>query len=283
MECPICLEDLINKECIVVDCNHIFHKKCIFYANKDKSINRCSLCRTEITIPEITKISKRVKIIDNYTQMIISDVVNLMDGEEDYQFEKLLYSDVVKKSWFVMGSFALFLYMKYIKEQEYNHNFSDIDIYTFQDYIMFDKKLIYVKTEKEEKESDKKKSKTIEYIKTIEIGTQMEFTKIKSLDIESEIYKEQKSSLMDTKTKTTIDYIKISKTDNIKKTFKDIFKTFDISCCKIAARIIREKEDTYKLKFYIDKAFYYDTYKDKSNIKRIMKYKNRGFDLSVEE
>lgn len=281
MECPICLEDLINKECIVVDCNHIFHKKCIYYANKDKSINRCSLCRTEITIPEITKISKKITIHDSYTQLILADLVNLMDGEEDYQFEKILYSDIVKKSWFVMGSFALFLYMRYIKDKVYDHNYSDIDVYTFQDYITFDKKLICVKNEKET-DLDKNKSNIIDYIRRIEIGTQMEFTKIKSLYIENEEYNEQKSSLMDNKTKTKIDFIKISKTGDIKQTFRKIFKTFNISCCKIAARIIREKENTYKLKFYIDKAFYYDTYTE-SDVKRIMKYKYRGFNLTFEE
>ena len=282
MECPICLEDLITKECIIVDCNHIFHKKCIYYANKDKSINKCSLCRAEITIPEITKISKKITIDDKKTQQIMTDLINLMDGEEDYQFEKILYSGIIQKSWVVMGSFALFLYMRYIKEKSYDHNYSDIDVYTFQDYVTFNKKLICVKKEEKTSNSDKKKTNIINYIKRIELVNQIEFTKVKSLDIENEEFKEQKNALMDAKTKTIIDFIKIAKTNDIKKTFRDIFKTFNISCCKIAARIIREDENTYKIKFYIDKSFYYDTYHYLDE-KRIMKYKYRGFDLEYEE
>lgn len=287
MDCPICLENLINKECIIVDCNHIFHKKCIYYANKDKSENRCSLCRSNITIPDITKISKKIILEDSYVQSILTDIVDLMDGKQNYEFEKILYTDTIQKSWFILGSFALFLYKRIIEEKcDYNHNYSDIDIYTFQDYINFNKKFICLKNLKNT-DSDKLKSDLIEYIKTINFTNLMQFSRIKTLDFDNQdLYKEEKiESVLDSTSQLKIDFIKIQKSNTIKETLIKIFKTFTISCCKIAVRIVREDENIYKFKFYIDKSFYYNTYKkvDKHWPQTVKKYKFRGFDLTPEE
>jgi hypothetical protein len=289
MECSICLEELINKESIVVDCNHIFHKRCIFYANKDKSINKCSLCRGVITIPDIIKIKKRVNITDTYTQGIIDDIVNLMDGEtNELEFQKYFYNDTINKSWFVVGSFALFLFKKYIKEEEYEHNYTDVDIYTFQDYIFHNEKFISMST-------FPMKPKTeflpdfIEYIKKIEIENKLEFSRIKSIKINEENGKENldtKSTVVESTSEIKINYVKIVElNDSIKNILKNIFKTYDVSCCRLGVRIIREENAVYTFKFYIDKSFYYNTYKvkDEYTLQKVLKYKFRGINLVEEE
>jgi hypothetical protein len=44
MECPICLNEINNKECIVkTKCNHSFCKTC--YEKNLKKNNKCSICR----------------------------------------------------------------------------------------------------------------------------------------------------------------------------------------------------------------------------------------------
>ncbi len=287
MECSICLEDLINEECVIVDCNHIFHKRCIYYANKDKSINKCSLCRGSITIPDIMKLKKTVHVTDTYTQGIIDDIVNLMDGEtNELEFQKYFYNDTINKSWFVTGSFALFLFKKYIKEEDYEHNYTDIDIFTYQDYIMHNRKFISVSTlpiSKTETLPD-----FIEYIKHIDIENILEFSRIKSIKIndEDEQNLDTKTTVVSSTSITKINYAKIAYlNDSAKNILKNIFKTYDVSCCKIGARIIREEESVYTFKFYIDKAFYYNTYKikDKYTIQKVLKYRFRGFDLVEEE
>ena len=288
MECSICLEDLINEECTVVDCNHIFHKRCIYYANKDKSVNKCSLCRSEITIPDIIKIKKKIDLKDTYTQGIIDDVINIMDGENtELEFQKYFYNDTINKSWFVLGSFALFLYKKYIKEEDYEHNYTDIDVYTFQDYIVHKNNFISISTMEDIKQENNQE--IVEYKKMIEIENKMEFSRIKSIKInESNVIEELdiKSSVLESTCTTKVNFIKMLYSNyNIKNIFKNIFKKYDISCCKLAVRIIREGDGVYTLKFYIDKGFYYNTYKimDKYTIQKVLKYRFRGFDLIQEE
>jgi hypothetical protein len=45
-DCPICLESICKKEIIVTDCNHCFHKKCLF--KHVFHIENCPICRTDI-------------------------------------------------------------------------------------------------------------------------------------------------------------------------------------------------------------------------------------------
>jgi hypothetical protein len=41
-DCPICLE-VLNKNIVVTDCRHCFHKECLFIHNREK--NTCPICR----------------------------------------------------------------------------------------------------------------------------------------------------------------------------------------------------------------------------------------------
>ena len=291
MDCSICLENLLSRECIVLDCNHIFHKKCIYYANKDKSENKCSLCRSIVTIPNITKIKTRAVISDSYTQSIINDVVCLMDGNDTTaEFEKYFYSDIVKKSWFVSGGFALFLYKRLIElDESYNHSYSNINIYTFQDYIIFKDKCIHV-NDFESSDNKYVRSDLIEYVKSINIDSKLEFSKIKTISINgNSLDKNQKISVIETTGCLPIDFIRLNNnsTENVyglKNILIDVFKKIDLSCCKIAVRIVREQENEYTFKFYIDKAFYYEKYKVlyKDTEERVIKYRYRGFTLDEE-
>lgn len=45
-DCPICLENIVKKEIIVTECNHCFHKKCLFNSLTVK--NTCPICRSTI-------------------------------------------------------------------------------------------------------------------------------------------------------------------------------------------------------------------------------------------
>lgn len=45
MECPICLEPLINERTSKTKCNHIFHKECL---KKIMHTNKCPICRTAL-------------------------------------------------------------------------------------------------------------------------------------------------------------------------------------------------------------------------------------------
>jgi len=45
-DCPICLENIEKKEIVVTNCNHFFHKKCLFESLIE--INRCPICRSTI-------------------------------------------------------------------------------------------------------------------------------------------------------------------------------------------------------------------------------------------
>jgi hypothetical protein len=51
-DCPICLENICNnKDIIVTDCNHCFHKRCLF--NHILNIENCPICRTTICMDKI--------------------------------------------------------------------------------------------------------------------------------------------------------------------------------------------------------------------------------------
>ena len=110
----------------------------------------------------------------------------------------------------------------------------------------------------------------------------------KTLKFEEDSQQEEKNdSMLESLTEKNIDFIKMEKTKSIKDTLKTILKTFNVSCCKIAVRIVREEENLYKFKFYIDKAFYYNTFKKLENklenYSIISKYKLRGYELRMED
>ena len=48
-DCPICLEKICNnKDIIVTNCNHCFHKRCLF--NHMLNVENCPICRTMIFV-----------------------------------------------------------------------------------------------------------------------------------------------------------------------------------------------------------------------------------------
>jgi len=56
-ECSICFENLEkNKYVIILNCNHIFHKKCItkwFSYTKKKQYNKCPICNRKSKIQHL--------------------------------------------------------------------------------------------------------------------------------------------------------------------------------------------------------------------------------------
>lgn len=46
MECPICLDGIIEVDLSVIKCNHMFHKECI--DKWFKKSHRCPLCRDSL-------------------------------------------------------------------------------------------------------------------------------------------------------------------------------------------------------------------------------------------
>jgi hypothetical protein len=62
MNCSICLLSLFDTECIKLNCNHVFHTKCI----NNNTIQNCPLCRQDITPNfKYIKLMHYYKIIEN--------------------------------------------------------------------------------------------------------------------------------------------------------------------------------------------------------------------------
>ena len=50
-DCPICLENIEKKEIIVTECNHCFHKNCLFKSLIER--NTCPICRLNLKLIRI--------------------------------------------------------------------------------------------------------------------------------------------------------------------------------------------------------------------------------------
>jgi hypothetical protein len=48
MKCIICIEDLIPKNLVALECGHIYHTKCVIILIR-KRTRKCPLCRKRIT------------------------------------------------------------------------------------------------------------------------------------------------------------------------------------------------------------------------------------------
>ena len=55
MECSICLE-LINKNNIILECNHNFHRDCLKHLKKWN----CPICRMNINVPKVFNIQHAI-------------------------------------------------------------------------------------------------------------------------------------------------------------------------------------------------------------------------------
>lgn len=75
-ECPICLEQYTNNELFYLECNHKYHKNCIYdWINKNiNSDITCPLCRG--VHDKIIKYNNKYYIYDKYENVIIIEIVN---------------------------------------------------------------------------------------------------------------------------------------------------------------------------------------------------------------
>lgn len=75
--CPICFEDLGDKNIAVMDCGHKFHFKCMVKWNSTDNGDTCPLCRTDLGLPDMVDSSDE----EEEGVLMISDFEN--DLEED--------------------------------------------------------------------------------------------------------------------------------------------------------------------------------------------------------
>ena len=75
--CPICFEDLCDKNIAVMDCGHKFHFKCMVKWNSTDNGDTCPLCRTDLGLPDMVDSSDE----EEEGVLMISDFEN--DLEED--------------------------------------------------------------------------------------------------------------------------------------------------------------------------------------------------------
>jgi hypothetical protein len=135
-ECDICKQEIFyNDKMQLLNCNHIFHKKCVLKMNYNKSISKCAICRNHLDIPIINKFKLKEISLD-YNDFNIIDKLFLLN------------KDNLNKEWFISGGYAVNLFSKYFKNEsvrkqntefefENIDDYSNIDIYSFSDYIDF--------------------------------------------------------------------------------------------------------------------------------------------------
>ncbi len=110
MDCSICLESFnnINKETIITNCKHQFHKSCL--DSWTKINNSCPNCRTDINYKQykVYEINKRYKVYQIYTNNYFEGVLDEISiipysGSKCYKFTN------IRNSKFPMGTIA-FMY-----------------------------------------------------------------------------------------------------------------------------------------------------------------------------
>tara|TARA_X000000950_G_scaffold248337_1_gene307308 strand:+ start:197 stop:436 length:240 start_codon:yes stop_codon:yes gene_type:complete len=77
MECPICLDSIIDVDKSVLKCNHMFHKECI--DKWFKKSHRCPLCRDSLFNLSLSErennywknLEKINKLIDSETSIVL--------------------------------------------------------------------------------------------------------------------------------------------------------------------------------------------------------------------
>lgn len=79
--CPICYEDLGEKNIAVMDCGHKFHFKCMVKWNSTDNGDTCPLCRTDLGLPDLVDSSDE----DEEGVLMISDFENDLD-EDDFNY-----------------------------------------------------------------------------------------------------------------------------------------------------------------------------------------------------
>lgn len=265
MNCAICIQEDtevgMNVERMITKCNHFFHKKCFYTANRNNYLYICPLCRTpdpalSYTIKEYisTEIPKQYKSIFKRIYKLAYAHISHND----------FYSNFV-----ISGSFAVYMYQVLFNKKTPDWIYSDIDIYykngiDIQDNNINSKNIMYILTDDFDNEC---KNEENNYYNTDE--------KIKSV-------KKYCAFPINNITKQTNSIEKLENYDMIRiVNLHDLYKIvedFDLDCCKIALEFI----DNGGLRMYIHNSFYIDSYKiDKykktNTLDRVKKYKSRGF------
>jgi len=81
MECSICLENINKRDEVILDCNHYFHKRCIFFWKTNSKT--CPLCRCPLNFCHIN-------LIKGYIQLYYDDIYPITH-DFDQVLSKLLY------------------------------------------------------------------------------------------------------------------------------------------------------------------------------------------------
>jgi hypothetical protein len=290
--CSICLEKIFPKSdsrIIVTTCNHIFHVRCIYLANYNKSEIKCALCRAEMKVENIEKIKYLLNANELKIFPELFDIYNLMENPSD-DFDWINNGELGLKSWFISGGYAVYLYNKLI-EKKYFASYTDINIYSVNPNVFFksNNKIAKINLKGGEIESSKYESKYIDYCVPLKIGKLRRTTNENFLKVENENFS---SLLNNTNMISEMCHINneiklnICKLNNILKYEKNknridsVISEFDLSCCKIGV-IIKKSHGLLSLKFYIHKDFWCNIY-NKNGVEsdhRIVKYKLRGYDL----
>ena len=289
--CCICLEKTFPKSehaILMTPCNHIFHKKCIILANFNKTVSRCSLCRAELDLPNIEKIKYQLNETELNTFPELQDLYNLMDNFDELDWVNL-DGELLLKSWFISGGYAVYLYLKLIEKKAMCFYGDNINIYTVNNNIFFNNLKVNLHDLKNNIKYD---SKFIEFNAHVKIGKLKRTRNENFLSVKKD-HESDFSSVLDC-TKMISESVHIEKKTNIeiskincllkysknKDRIFDILNEFDLSCCKIAI-MIKKTRGLLTLKFYIHKDFWCNIYS--SNVdcmsNRLFKYKLRGFDL----
>lgn len=263
MNCAICLQDENEvssfTERMITKCNHFFHKTCFYKANLDFENIICPLCRTpcpsEYTIKNYlySEIPKNIRGIFKRILKIATVNTNSKSHKEFYE------------NFVVSGSFAVYIHHLLFTKTTPNWLYGDIDIYyknpsDIENETLNINNVLYVNT-------------------TTENATETTYT-YKNKKIIS--VKKYSSFSLNNITKDTEFIQKLENYDliNVKNdTVYNIVKTFDLDCCKVALQFTRNGG----LIIYIHNSFYIDSYKiinkEKADntMKRVEKYKKRGF------
>ena len=83
-ECSICLEYIGNDRISVLDCNHIFHNKCLEISSKVKT--KCPICRKDYDSCNTIFFHSmgKMKIYHNFLakKNLLTKFISIQEGEE---------------------------------------------------------------------------------------------------------------------------------------------------------------------------------------------------------
>lgn len=251
--CSVCLDEKSDHDNsvykMITQCNHYFHKKCYYRANRDKVQHNCPYCRAVNPSCLTSEIYSFFQIPKSHFNNInLINIICLKIGITNYA---------------ISGSFALHLHQT-LHNQPPKWDYNDIDVY----YSGFDSKRIlnimlsgeYIIFKKNIFQHNDNYPKISPEIKDI--------TK---LTVYTKISNENEDFIL--KKIFSIDLISVHQSNPY-----NIINYFDLDCCKISFIY-----GYSALNFYINNDFYVDSYKiphisrKYATLNRVKKYRARGF------